>query len=116
MFETCAGANARQISAVPFCSFWRLTSVQVSPPPDAMPVTVAGVAPSWSVEMNASSNSFGCVVVIPVTATVLLFVFCRRDRLTSTIGDELATFDTVTDTVADVVMLPAASRARAASV
>src|SRR4051812_18524304 len=114
MLDTCAGANARQISEVPFCSFWRFTSVQVRVPL-AMLVTVGAVALTWSVEMNASSSSFGCVVVTPATATVLLFVSWSFDLLTSTIGDALTTFDTVTETVADVVMLPAASRALAES-
>jgi hypothetical protein len=53
-------AKARQISAVPSCTFVRRTKVQVSPAP-VTPVTVTpGDGPS--AEMNASNNSFAAVV------------------------------------------------------
>ena len=41
-FVSFAAAKARQISAVPSCTFVRLTSCHVNPPP-AIPVTVTGV-------------------------------------------------------------------------
>src|SRR2546423_918561 len=63
--------------------------------------------------MNASSSSFADVVEnVPVTSVVALF-----DRFTDLIasmtGGVDATFETVTVTPADVVVFPAASRARA---
>src|SRR2546422_657399 len=66
--------------------------------------------------MNASSSSLAAVVEnAPDTSAVALF-----DRLTDLIasmtGGVEATFETVTVTAAEVVWLPAASRARAASV
>src|SRR5882672_9551774 len=66
--------------------------------------------------MSASSSSLAAVVEnAPDTSVVALF-----DRLTDLIasmtGGVEATFETVTVTAADVVWLPAASRARAASV
>ena len=42
IFVSGAMAKARQISAVPSCTFVRLTSCHVNPPP-ATPVTVIGV-------------------------------------------------------------------------
>jgi hypothetical protein len=54
------GANARQISDVPSCTFVRATSCQVRDPP-VTPVTVIEEAMP-SVEMNASSTSFGAMV------------------------------------------------------
>jgi hypothetical protein len=54
------GAKARQISAVPSCTFVRRTKTHVSPAP-LTPVTVT-LADLASVAMNASSNSFAEVV------------------------------------------------------
>ena len=55
------GANARQISAVPFCVFVRLTRTQVRPPPVTF-VTVVAAALTLSAATSASSSSFVAVV------------------------------------------------------
>ena len=66
-------ANARQISAVPFCTFVRLTNTQVNPAP-VTPDTVAFVFDLESVAMNATSNS--CPEAVErVAETVVLEVF-----------------------------------------
>src|SRR6185436_10848817 len=57
------GANARQISASPRWAFVRPTSVQVSPPPLTAVTEVGGVCVTLSSEKNASSSSFGAVVL-----------------------------------------------------
>src|SRR5262249_36101899 len=66
--------------------------------------------------MNASSSSLGCVVEnVPVTSVVAL-VERLTDLIASMTGGVDGVLVTVTLTPADVVWLPAASRARADSV
>jgi hypothetical protein len=50
------GANARQISEVPYCAFSRKTKSQFSPAPATLVTVVPGVVPL--AEIKASSNSF----------------------------------------------------------
>src|SRR5262249_53360967 len=66
--------------------------------------------------MNASSSSFACVVENALTTRVVALVERFTDFWASTTGGVDATLVTVTVTAADVVWLPAASRARADSV
>src|SRR6202035_4301850 len=62
-------ANARQISAVPFCTFVLSTSTQVRPAPATCVTVVLGVV-VLSAETNASRSSFPVEVE---KAAVLIF-------------------------------------------
>src|SRR5262245_16929700 len=70
-----AAANARQISAVPRCTFVRTASCQVRPAP-VTPVTVVFVPEPLVLpaETKASNNSLLAVVENVVVATVVALV------------------------------------------
>ena len=103
--------NARQISLSPRCVFVRLTSVHVSPPP-VTPLTVLPAVRS-SAPTKATSSSLAPLVEKVGEVIVVVVVDLSVNTLTSSVG---APLPTVTVTFADVATLPAASRARAASV
>jgi hypothetical protein len=66
-------AKARQISAVPLCTFVLTTSFQVRPAPDTLVTLVLG-AETLSVETKASSNSLADFVENAAVAIVELAV------------------------------------------
>jgi len=76
------GANARQISAVPFCTLVLSTSTQVRPPP-ATCVTVVFGEETPSAEINASSSSLPEVVEKAGVLTVVLAVPWSLDVVVS---------------------------------
>jgi hypothetical protein len=67
------GANARQISEVPFCAFSLTTSAHVNPPP-ATDATVVFVPDGESVAIRASSSSLPVTVENIELVIVLLGV------------------------------------------
>src|SRR5207245_9850135 len=66
--------------------------------------------------MNANSSSLAAVVENAPDTSVVALLDRLTDLMASMTGGVEATFETVTVTAAEVVWLPAASRARAASV
>ena len=66
------GAKARQISAVPRCTFVRITRTHVSPAPETL-FTATFVLEMLSAEINAKSNSLAEEVEnVPVDTDVFL--------------------------------------------
>lgn len=74
--------NARQISAVPFCVFVRLTRAQVRVPAEIL-VTVMLCPVALSVAMNANNSSFPDAVEIGGEAIVVLALERFVERVTS---------------------------------
>src|ERR1700730_13288902 len=71
--DRAAGANARQISAVPLCVLARATSVHVMPPP-ATALTLVFAPERQSVAIKASNSSLPALVEIAGLTIVLLAV------------------------------------------
>jgi hypothetical protein len=80
------GANARQISEVPACTFVLTTSDQIKLAPATL-LTLALEPVRWSVEIKASSNSLPAVVENFGEITLKLFVELSRDTLASMVSD-----------------------------
>ena len=75
-------ANARHISAVPFCTLVLCTNTQVRPAPATCVTVVLGVV-VLSAEMNASSNSFPVEVENADVLTVFVAVVGFLEVVTS---------------------------------
>src|SRR5262252_1079602 len=99
--DSVVGANARQISEEPFCTFVRCTRTQVRPAP-VMPVTVVLLPVRQSAEMNASSSSLAEVVENAPLTSVVALVDRFTDFTASIAGGVDGVFETVTVTPADV--------------
>lgn len=111
-FVTVAGANARQISAVPSCALVRLTSDHVKPAPVTLVTVILDALAS--VAIKASSNSFalaveklGDVMLEPEVPrsfeTVLSIASCADGFTVRPAVLELDRYVAVTVTAVDVV-------------